>query len=119
MPRFVVLHHRVPPDHDRGDHFDFMIEHEGRLRTWALDVWPVRDEPVGALQLPDHRVHYLDYEGPISGGRGEVSRVATGTYELLNESTGHMQLRLTSDKTTTECRLDQSSGQRWMMTSSA
>jgi hypothetical protein len=28
--------------------------------------------------LPPHRKEYLTYEGPISGGRGSVQRVATG-----------------------------------------
>jgi hypothetical protein len=34
--------------------------------------------------LPDHRTIYLDYEGPISGGRGEVSRWDAGHFTLLS-----------------------------------
>ena len=34
-----------------------------------------------AIRLPDHRKHYLDYEGEVSGDRGTVSRIDSGTYE--------------------------------------
>lgn len=36
-----------------------------------------------ARPLPDHRAIYLTYEGPISGGRGEVRRVAQGVVHRL------------------------------------
>jgi hypothetical protein len=35
-------------------------------------------ESVLVERLPDHRPHYLDYEGPISDGRGHVRQVARG-----------------------------------------
>ena len=37
-------------------------------------------EPLG-----EHRREYLTYEGPVSGGRGEVKRVAGGTYDLAGD----------------------------------
>ena len=37
-----------------------------------------------ATRLPDHRKHYLDYEGEISGNRGTVARIDAGTYEQLS-----------------------------------
>lgn len=30
--------------------------------------------------LPSHRMEYLEYEGPVSGDRGLVTRVATGNF---------------------------------------
>src|SRR4051794_41980056 len=75
--RFVVLEHRWD-----GVHWDFMLETEGRLRTWAVDapIEPGIDLPARAL--PDHRLAYLTYEGPVSGGRGEVRRGDSGPYRV-------------------------------------
>ena len=80
MPRFVILEHLW-----RGVHYDLMLEDEaaGCLRTWAVDppfgFGPTADRE--ARRLPDHRLAYLDYEGPISGDRGVVKRIARGDYE--------------------------------------
>ncbi|MCS7306194.1 MAG: hypothetical protein NZ602_13945 [Thermoguttaceae bacterium] len=77
--RFVVLEHDSP----RGRHWDLMLEREGRLRTWALAEPPDTPGPIPAEALPEHRLAYLDYEGPISGGRGQVRRWDAGTYQPL------------------------------------
>jgi hypothetical protein len=37
---------------------------------------------IEARQLPDHRLAYLDYEGPVSGDRGAVTRWDAGEYRL-------------------------------------
>jgi|YNPMSStandDraft_1061717.scaffolds.fasta_scaffold00672_2 hypothetical protein len=77
--RFVVLEHDSP----RGRHWDLMLEQEGKLRTWALAAPPDTAGPIPAEALADHRLAYLDYEGPISGGRGQVRRWDAGLYEPL------------------------------------
>jgi DNA polymerase Ligase (LigD) len=82
MPRFVVLQHDSP----RGLHWDFMLERDRVLLTWALPVPPDTRGPIGAEALPDHRPAYLDYEGPVSGGRGSVTRWDGGSYEVERES---------------------------------
>ena len=79
MSRFVVLHHFGCPG--RSDHFDLMLESAGQLQTWSLAEWPGTDV-VTAKSLPAHRLHYLQYEGPVSGGRGQVRRVDEGQYWL-------------------------------------
>lgn len=33
--------------------------------------------------LAEHRRAYLEYEGPVSGNRGAVRRVAGGSYKVL------------------------------------
>jgi hypothetical protein len=35
---------------------------------------------VDAQRIADHRLAYLEYEGPISGGRGTVRRLDGGSY---------------------------------------
>lgn len=68
-----------------------MLEAAGVLRTWRLIDAPVEpadwfDRGIDAEQLPDHRLHYLDYEGPVGGDRGVVAQWDRGEYELLEES---------------------------------
>jgi hypothetical protein len=77
MPRFVILEHRW-----NGVHWDFMLEADGTLVTWAIDS-PIRPGvELPARRLADHRLAYLDYEGAISGGRGRVSRIDRGVYHV-------------------------------------
>jgi hypothetical protein len=76
MPRFVILEHDHPELH-----WDLMLEAGGVLRTWRLAQPPTAGAAIKAVALGDHRLHYLDYEGPVSGGRGTVTRWDRGTYE--------------------------------------
>jgi DNA polymerase Ligase (LigD) len=80
MNRFVILRHVFPPDAGRADHWDFMLEAGEVLWTWALVQSPDAEGPQAAERLADHRPFYLDYEGPISGDRGSVTRWDAGTY---------------------------------------
>ena len=59
-----------------------MLETGDLLATWALASPPNTAGTILAESLPDHRLAYLDYEGPISGGRGSVTRWDAGTYQL-------------------------------------
>ena len=77
MPRFVILEHTW-----NGVHWDIMLEAGEALRTWSADTpisggWAV---PVRAMA--DHRAAYLDYEGPVSGNRGEVKQWDSGTFHV-------------------------------------
>jgi hypothetical protein len=84
MPRFVILRHDCPPGYNRGLHWDFMLEMGDVLRTWALAESPVTAIAIAAAALPDHRLAYLDFEGPLSGDRGSVARWDQGSYELVS-----------------------------------
>lgn len=77
MPRFVILTHDHP-----FRHWDLMLEEGPGLRTWRLTEAPQPGRAIAAERLPDHRCEYLDYEGPVSGGRGTVRRVDHGTYDV-------------------------------------
>ena len=81
MPRFVILKHETPLGSLRGTHWDLMLEADGVLRTWTLAAEPVGGKTMVAERLADHRVAYLDYEGPIAGDRGTVTRCDAGTME--------------------------------------
>ena len=86
MPRFVLLRHDCPPDYERPSHWDLMLESDGVLRTWRLAALPqTPPDSMEAEELADHRLAYLEYEGPVGGERGTVSRVDAGTFETLAE----------------------------------
>jgi hypothetical protein len=84
MPRFVILRHELPEEARRNSHWDFMLEHAGTLATWALEQAPLSGASYPARKLPDHRLTYLEYEGPISDGRGSVTRWDEGSYETVS-----------------------------------
>jgi hypothetical protein len=69
-------------DAPRGLHYDFFLESGDALKTWALPRPPSPSEAIECDALADHRLVYLDYEGPISGDRGTVARWDTGTFTV-------------------------------------
>lgn len=76
MPRFVILAHDWP-----SPHFDLLLQVGDALKSWRLLADPRAAEWVPAEANADHRLAYLDYEGPVSGGRGSVVRIDAGEYE--------------------------------------
>ena len=93
MPRFVILDHDHP-----FPHWDFMIECGDRLRTWRLLAEPAPDRTIDAQAIGDHRKDYLDYEGPVGGGRGRVQRWDAGTLTLDMESADELRMTLLGDR---------------------
>lgn len=85
QPRFVLLKHTLPPDSSRESHWDLMFELKTGLLTLELQALPEdsdrqQETCLAAIRLPDHRLHYLDFEGEVSEHRGFVSRKAAGNY---------------------------------------
>jgi len=111
MPRFVVLIHDYPTQH-----WDLMLEGERGLRTWRLARSPVErvGVDVAAEALATHRAAYLDYEGPVSGGRGSVTRFAAGEYSLLQESPTEVRISLGSEGFPNSCVLRHCEGANWI-----
>ena len=133
MPRFVILFHECPPDSPRSSHFDLMLESDGALRTWAITALPcawraaaglpsstdaTAAESVAATQISDHRLAYLDYEGPVSGERGQVRRLDAGTFVSIKESTDEWLVELTGQRIRGRVTLQrtQESNSQWKLT---
>ncbi len=95
MGRWVLLKHSEP---DGRCHLDWMLEQSGtdRLLTFRLaegvDVRSAAE--FDAERIADHRPMYLEYEGPISGGRGEVRRLAEGTCRLSPQPGGPLSIEI-------------------------
>jgi hypothetical protein len=68
-----------------------------KLATWRCSHWPPQ---VGEsfTVLGDHRRDYLEYEGEISGNRGRVTRIASGTLLSL-EATPQQIIVTLADRT--------------------
>lgn len=109
--RFVVLYHQMPPRDGRGNHWDFMLEEHDALTAWALDAVPeLSEKSIPCVQLPPHRKHYLDYEGPVSNDRGTVKRYDIGTFEWIERSESKVVVRINGERLTGEIEITRDLG---------
>ena len=113
MSRFVILCHTDP----RGTHFDLMLEAGDVLKTWALLESPRPGAEMECEALGDHRLAYLDYEGPISGGRGSVTCWDRGTYTVEQQNETQWAVILAGEKQTGSVRLCRTANDsnRWII----
>ena len=83
MPEFVILYHEFPASSPRKSHWDLMLRDGDVLLTWALEADPLVHSSSRGERLDDHRLEYVTYQGEVGGGRGTVTRVASGDYRWL------------------------------------
>lgn len=93
MPRFALLEH----DHPQL-HWDLLLEHGPVCRTWRLSSPPGNSVEIQAVGLADHRLLYLDYEGPISGDRGTVTRWDFGRFVWITATEDRVTVRLSGTR---------------------
>ena len=105
-PRFVIQKHAAS-----SLHYDFRLEVEGTLRSWAVPKGLSTDprEKRLAIEVEDHPLEYADFEGTIgdgSYGAGAVIVWDAGTYRNLDGdcpiaeaiASGHVKVWLQGEK---------------------
>jgi DNA ligase D-like protein (predicted 3'-phosphoesterase) len=104
-PRFVIQKHDASTLH-----YDFRLEVDGTLRSWAVPKGLSTDprEKRLAVEVEDHPLDYADFEGVIGEGYGSGAVIVwdEGTYRNLDEERsmgealdeGHAKIWLEGEK---------------------
>jgi hypothetical protein len=116
VSRFVILYHQTTPHVAEPNHWDLMFQWHSALRTWSLQQEPCYREAIRATALADHRLAYLDYEGPISQNRGFVTRWDRGEYQLEAASENELAVVLAGTRLCGRATLRRTTraDQRWV-----
>lgn len=119
--------------HDASNlHYDFRIEVEGVLKSWAVPKGPSTDPREKRLAVPteDHPLGYADFEGVVpedAYGGGTVMIWDRGSYRNLKEddedplsvaeqiANGHVTIRLKGRKLKGGYALVRTGGGRWLL----
>ncbi len=96
--RFVVHKHAA-----RRLHYDFRLEDDGVLRSWAVPKGPATrpGEKRLAVQVEDHPLEYGEFEGVIPAGEygaGTVMLWDKGHWQELRRSSGRLDFLLEGTK---------------------
>jgi bifunctional non-homologous end joining protein LigD len=114
-PVFVIQEH-----HARALHWDFRLEHDGVLVSWALPKGVPQDPAANhlAVHTEDHPLEYGSFEGDIPRGEyggGRVSIWDRGEYELEKWTGTEVKVVLHGSKARGRYVLFATRGKNWMI----
>lgn len=124
-PRFVIQKHAAS-----RLHYDFRLEIDGVLKSWALPKPPpfIKAEKRLAVEVEDHPLSYMLFEGVIPAGEyggGTVMVWDTGTFEARpggtslrkQLATGKLHITLAGEKLRGEWHLvrTRGDGKQWLL----
>ncbi|WP_191834605.1 ATP-dependent DNA ligase [Gordonia ajococcus] len=113
-PIFVIQEH-----HARRLHYDFRLEHDGVLVSWAVpkNLPTDPDQNRLAVQTEDHPMDYADFEGDIPAGEyggGHVSIWEKGTFELEKWRDKEVIVRLHGERLQGRYALIRTGDKNWL-----
>lgn len=114
-PRFVVQEH-----HATHLHWDFRLEMDGVLRSWAVPKEPPSQPGVKrlAVAVADHPLDYIDFQGSIPEGEygaGSVKIWDGGHYRLLGRSEKILEIELQGHRLRGQYLLVHTGGKNWLL----
>ncbi|KIQ10965.1 ATP-dependent DNA ligase [Rhodococcus sp. MEB064] len=114
-PVFVIQEH-----HARRLHYDFRLEHDGALVSWAVPKNLPTDEKKNhlAVHTEDHPMDYADFEGTIPKGEyggGEVTVWDHGTFTTEKWRDDEVIVELTGSRITGRYALIRTDGDQWLV----
>ena len=118
--KFVIQYHQA-----RAKHYDFRLEHNGVLLSWAVPKG-LSDNPKDkrlAVHVEDHPLSYINFEGIIpkeNYGAGSVEVYDKGTYAPVYSITsglkkGHLKFILNGQKHKGEYSLVKTDEKNWLI----
>lgn len=115
FPRFVIQEH-----HSRRLHWDFRLEREGVLKSWAVPkgIPLARGVKRLAVQVEDHPLDYIDFAGVIPTGNygaGEVFIWDAGHYAAATYSARKITLAMLGQRVQGGYELVHTDGNNWLL----
>jgi bifunctional non-homologous end joining protein LigD len=114
-PSFVIQEH-----HARSLHWDFRLERDGVLVSWAIPKGLPQDRGVNhlAVHVEDHPLEYGAFEGTIPSGEygaGKVTIWDHGQYECEKWTDREVKVTLHGDRVDGGYALFRTGGKNWMI----
>ena len=113
--RFVVQKHQAT-----HLHYDFRLELDGVLKSWAVPKGPPIEPKIRrlAVSVEDHPIDYIDFEGTIPKGEygaGNVEIWDRGTFDLRERDEKTISIILHGKKLKGDYRLVNFKENNWLL----